>query len=68
MGSEMCIRDSTPRVVIGENKNFVGSEKLLRKNGVELVLAENEQIENTLRKFIKENPSLWFEDIGKLDE
>ncbi len=57
-----------PRVVIGENKNFVGSEKLLRKNGVELVLAENEQIENTLRKFIKENPSLWFEDIGKLDE
>ena len=57
-----------PRVVIGENKNFVGSEKLLRKNGVELVLAENEQIENTLRKFIKENPSLWFEGIGKLDE
>ncbi len=57
-----------PRVVIGENNNFIGSEELLKQNGIELVLAKNEKIENILRSFIAENPSLWFEDIGKLDD
>ena len=34
-----------PRVVIAENKNFMGSEQLLLDNGVELVHAENHEIE-----------------------
>ena len=56
-----------PRVVIGENENFVGSEQLLSENGVELIMAKNQKIESILRKFILENPNLWNEDIGELD-
>ncbi len=54
-----------PRVVIGENANFKGSESLLLENGVKLQLADNTEIEEVLRNFIAENPRLWFEDIGQ---
>ncbi len=56
-----------PRVVIGENTNFRGSEDLLSSNGVELVLANNQEIEEVLRDFIQARPELWHEDIGVLD-
>ena len=57
-----------PRVVIGESVNFQGSEQLLLDHGVDLVAAENREIEGIMRDFIKSNPDLWFEDIGKLDD
>ena len=57
-----------PRVVIGENVNFKGSEDLLLENGVALEFAENEEIEDILRTFIEANRGLWFEDICKLDK
>ena len=56
-----------PRVVIGENVNFVGSEKLLADQGVEIVQAKNAEIENILSQFIENNKELWFEDISELD-
>ena len=54
------------RVVIGENQNFVGSEDLLRQQGVAMELVNNREITQILSTFIAENPTLWFEDIGKL--
>jgi len=57
-----------PRVVIGENVNFVGSEELLASRGVEIVQAKNAEIENILSKFIDSHKELWFEDIGELDD
>jgi cytosine deaminase len=56
-----------PRVVIGENKNYVGSEQLLLANNVLLEFADNAEIAEILGKFIEEHPELWHEDIGKLD-
>ncbi len=56
-----------PRVVIGENVNFTGSEKLLEENKVDLVLKKNQEIEDVLSRFIASNQELWFEDIGELD-
>ena len=44
-----------PRVVIGENVNFVGSEELLASKGVEIIQAKNAEIEAILAKFIKNN-------------
>lgn len=55
-----------PRVVIGENVNFLGSEKLLVENGVQLDIANNQEIEDILRDFIQQQPELWFEDIGEI--
>ena len=55
-----------PRVVIGENVNFQGSEDLLTENKVEVVDLQNKEIEGILTGFIEQHPELWFEDIGKL--
>ena len=57
-----------PRVVIGESRNFQGSEQLLIDHGVEIVQAQNREIESIMRKFIADHPKLWFEDIGKLEQ
>ena len=54
-----------PRVVIGENRNFKGSEELLKSAGVEITLLDNSESYNLMKKFIEEKPQLWFEDIGK---
>lgn len=54
-----------PKVVIGENNTFLGSEKLLRENGVEVVVLKNQQCIDIMQGFIKKNSNLWNEDIGQ---
>jgi creatinine deaminase len=56
------------RVVIGENRTFLGAEDLLRSHGVELVVVDSERCVSMMREFIEANPALWFEDIGEPDE
>lgn len=53
-----------PKVVIGENKTFMGEEDLLRSKGVEVFVAEDSDCYNLMQKFIAEKPDLWNEDIG----
>ncbi|MBR7159018.1 MAG: nucleoside deaminase [Alphaproteobacteria bacterium] len=52
------------RVVIGENKNFVGGEDYLQANGIELVNLDNAECKKMMEDFIQNKPSLWNEDIG----
>jgi cytosine deaminase len=54
-----------PRVVIGENRTFMGSEDLLRERGVEVIVADNAECIAMMESFIAENPTLWNEDIGE---
>lgn len=54
-----------PKVVIGENRTFMGSEKLLRENGVEVVVVNDLTCVKMMEEFIEKNPSLWNEDIGE---
>lgn len=54
-----------PKVVIGENKTFLGSESLLRKNGVEVLVLNNKECIDMMHNFIQNNPDLWNEDIGE---
>ena len=54
-----------PRVVIGENQTFMGSEALLRERGVEVIVADNAECIAMMEAFIAENPTLWNEDIGE---
>ena len=56
-----------PRVVIGENQNFMGDEDRLRHHGVELVVLQDQETIALMSRFIRENPSLWNEDIGVVD-
>jgi len=54
-----------PRVVIGENRTFLGEEELLRSRGVELTVVQDETCIALMRRFIAEQPQLWNEDIGE---
>lgn len=56
-----------PRVVIGENQTFMGAEELLRLNGVEVVVLNDDTCIAMMKEFIAAEPSLWNEDIGEHD-
>jgi len=53
-----------PRVVIGENRTFLGEEQLLSARGVSIEVVQDEQCIALMQDFIRENPQLWNEDIG----
>ena len=55
------------RVVLGENRTFMGAEVLLRSYGVEVVDAESAECVAMMQEFIAAEPSLWNEDIGEDD-
>lgn len=54
-----------PRVVIGENINFMGEEALLRSHGVKIEVCDNQECKMMMRDFIAARPELWNEDIAK---
>lgn len=54
-----------PRVVIGENRNFMGAEDLFRLNSVNLTVLDDAECIQLMRDFIRDHPDLWNEDIGK---
>ena len=54
-----------PRVVIGENRSFLGEEALLRSRGVELTVLDDARCIALMDAFMREHPQLWNEDIGE---
>jgi len=54
-----------PKVVIGENRTFMGDEEILRASGVELEVLQDETCRKMMNDFIRGNPRLWNEDIGE---
>jgi len=54
-----------PKVVVGENRTFRGPEDYLRSRGVEIVIAESAECFEMMRDFIRDNATLWNEDIGE---
>jgi cytosine/creatinine deaminase len=53
------------RVVIGENRNFMGAEDLFRQRGVSVVVLDDTECVQMMGEFIRAHPDLWNEDIGK---
>lgn len=54
-----------PRVVVGENKNFMGPEKYMRSRGVDILVLNDVECVKIMRDFINTHPNLWNEDIGE---
>ncbi len=52
------------RVVIGENKTFLGEEELLENRGVSLEVRQDPTCIRLMTDFIRTHPELWNEDIG----
>lgn len=54
-----------PKVVVGENRTFMGAEDHLRANGVEVEVVDDERCVAMMREFASGHPELWNEDIGE---
>lgn len=55
-----CVLYKVARVVIGENKSFVGGEEYLKQRGVEVVVLDNEEMKGMMQKYIDGNPIIWY--------
>jgi cytosine deaminase len=53
-----------PRVVVGENRTFLGDEELLRSREVKVEVVNDPRCVGMMADFIREHPELWNEDIG----
>ena len=54
-----------PKVIIGENKTFMGEEELLFNRGVKIDVLQDKRCIGMMNEFISQYPELWNEDIGK---
>ncbi len=54
-----------PRIIIGENRNFMGAEELFRQRGVEVAVLDDAECVRLMSEFIRARADLWNEDIGK---
>jgi cytosine/creatinine deaminase len=52
------------RVIIGENRTFMGEEGLLRSRGVAVEVVQSDECIRLMEEFIRTNQKLWNEDIG----
>ncbi|CAG8019184.1 unnamed protein product [Penicillium olsonii] len=55
-----CLLYKVKRVVIGENKSFMGGEDLLKNRGAETVVLDNQECKDLMDKFMKDSPELWY--------
>ncbi len=53
-----------PRVIVGENRTFMGEEDLLRSRGVQVEVLQDPRCIDLMHRFIRDKPELWNEDIG----
>ena len=53
-----------PKVIIGENRTFMGEENLLKSRGVHVEVLQDAVCIGMMQDFIASKPQLWNEDIG----
>jgi hypothetical protein len=54
-----CLLYGIKRVVMGENRTFVGGEDWLRAKGVEVVNLDEPEGRKLMEEFIKTKPEIW---------
>jgi len=52
------------KVIIGENRTFMGEEEWLRSRGVKVEVLQDDECIRLMTDFIAAKPELWNEDIG----
>ncbi len=53
------------RVLVGDDKNFMGGQDWVAEHGAELHVINDPGLIELMREFIELNPTLWNEDIGE---
>ncbi|MBC7834017.1 MAG: nucleoside deaminase [Phycisphaerales bacterium] len=64
MCSGTAVLHRIPRIIIGENRTFMGREDWLRAEGIEVRVLDDPRCIQLMREFIAANTELWNEDIG----
>ena len=54
-----------PKVIVGENKTFQGPEQYVLDRGVDVTVLNDPECIDMMERFIRDNPTLWNEDIGE---
>jgi cytosine deaminase len=63
--SGAVVQFGVPKVVVGESKTFPGAPDFLKSHGVEVIDVSDPECVELMETFIRNNPNLWNEDIGK---
>ena len=53
------------KVFAGESRTFPGAKSFMMEHGVEVIDLDDKECYALMQEFIKKNPDLWNEDIGK---
>jgi len=53
------------RVVVGDDRNFMGGQDWVAEHGAELTVLNDPELIEVMARFIADNPELWNEDIGE---
>ncbi|MGB1540071.1 MAG: nucleoside deaminase [Rickettsiales bacterium] len=62
----MSVQFGIPKVIVGESRTFEGAPAFMREHGIEVVDLDLPECVEMMETFIRENPELWYEDIGEL--
>jgi cytosine/creatinine deaminase len=54
------------KVIAGESRTFTGAREFMEEHGIEVVDLDLDECVLLMQDFIRANPRLWNEDIGKL--
>src|SRR5438093_513178 len=54
-----------PKVIVGENRTFMGEEELLRSRGVSVEVLQDPACIQMMAEFVRTHPAIWNEDIGE---
>lgn len=54
------------KVIAGESRTFAGAREFMESHGVQVVDLGLQECMLMMEEFIRKNPALWAEDIGKL--
>lgn len=65
MCSGTAILHRIPRVIIGENRSFLGAEQWMRRSGIHLTNLDDPRCVAWMARLIEERPELWNEDVGR---
>jgi cytosine deaminase len=70
--SGAAVQFGVPKVIVGESVNFPGGEsragtspQFMRGAGIEVVDLRDPECIEMMRRFIRDHPELWNEDIGR---
>jgi cytosine deaminase len=53
------------KVIVGESRNFAGAKTFMESHQVEVVDLDLNDCYQLMNEFIRKNPKIWNEDIGK---